>query len=116
MEGMTLRDRIRRMVEALPSPTSTVSLSRGDLESLLGHAVEAEPLSDLTVQEVADEVGRAPSTVRGWCNSGELRAYRLNRREWRITREAMREFQRDQQTPPPDISESDDLGSWRDVA
>lgn len=116
MNGMTLKDRIRRMVEALPSPTSTVSLSRVDLESMLGQAVEPEPLSDLTVQDVAEEVGRAPSTVRGWCNSGQLRAYRLNRREWRITREALREFQRDQQEPPPDIGDSDDLGSWRDVA
>lgn len=92
---MTLKERLRQLAEALPSPTATVNLSRADLETLLGDAAEPEPLSDLTVEDVAEEVGRARSTVRGWCHDRKLRAYRLNGREWRITRAALWQFQRE---------------------
>ena len=44
----------------------------------------------LTVQEVADECGRAPSTVRTWAAEGRLAgAKRLRGREWRIPRSAL---------------------------
>ncbi len=40
---------------------------------------------DLTVAEVAQLLGRAAGTVRGWCTTGELAgAYWLNGCEWRI--------------------------------
>ena len=48
---------------------------------------------DLTLQQVATEVGRAVSTIRTWCNGRRLQgAYRLNGRDWRIPRAALRKF------------------------
>ncbi len=108
----TLRDRIRRIVEALP-PGASATLPRDTLAEWVG-ADDPEPLADLTVAEVAEIVKRAPSTVRGWCSSGELRAYQFQGREYRVTREALREFQ-DRQANPEDDSEDDDLGSWRNL-
>jgi excisionase family DNA binding protein len=110
---LSLKDRLRRIVEALP-PGSAASLPRDTLAEWIG-ADEPAPLSDLTVPEAAEIVTRKPSTVRGWCASGELRAYRLQGREWRITREALREFQ-DRQANGDELDTDDDLASWRDVA
>ncbi|MQA89232.1 MAG: helix-turn-helix domain-containing protein [Gemmatimonas sp.] len=40
---------------------------------------------DLTVEQVAEELGRSGSTVRGWLAAAEFpNAFKLNRREWRI--------------------------------
>lgn len=108
----TLRDRLRRIVEALP-PGAAVTLPRDEIAAWVG-AEDPEPLADLTVSEVAEIVKRAPSTVRGWCASGELRAYQFQGREYRITREALREFQ-DRQANPVDDDSDDDLSSWRNV-
>ena len=47
---------------------------------------------DLTVEEVAEEMLKAPSTVRGWLISGALRGYKFNNREWRVTRSALRDY------------------------
>lgn len=106
----TLRDRIRAIVEPLPAGAS-VTLPRDALAEWLG-ADDPEPLTDLTVNEVAELVRRAPSTVRGWCASGELRSYLFQGREYRVTRAALREFQ-DRQANPVEESGDDDLGSWR---
>lgn len=115
---MTLREQLERLRDALPTPASSVTLTRADLGELLGQPDAVEPLSDLTVEDVAAEVDRAPSTVRGWCHDGKLRAYRLNGREWRITRGSLRDFLRaqheDQDADP--LPHSDDLSSWREVA
>ena len=56
-----------------------------------------EAAGDLTLAEMAAEVGRAVSTVRSWCNSKRIAgAYRLNGRDWRIPRTALRRFLDDQ--------------------
>ena len=48
---------------------------------------------DLTLDQVAEKVGRAVSTVRGWANSGELEgAYRLRGREWKIPAVTLQRF------------------------
>ena len=48
---------------------------------------------DMTLDEVATEVGRAVGTIRTWCNSKRIDgAYRLNGRDWRIPQAALRKF------------------------
>ncbi len=87
--------RLKSIVEALPSDSSAVVLSRADLAVLLDEGAaapdEALPERDLTVGDVAAETRRATSTVRGWLLRGELRGYKLNRRDWRVPRAALRE-------------------------
>ncbi|MDB4890349.1 MAG: hypothetical protein JWL61_2204 [Gemmatimonadetes bacterium] len=70
---------------------------------------------DLTVREVAELLDRKASTVRGWCASGKLEAYRLNSREWRIPREALRALQERQRSAmkAANPAASVDLGAWR---
>ena len=51
-----------------------------------------EPLGDYTAAQVAGIFQRSPQTVRDWINARRLRAYKLNGREYRITRAAVDEF------------------------
>ena len=119
---MDVRDRLRRMAEALPEHGS-VTLTRADLLELAEAAsTEAaeELLGDYTVTQVADMFQRAPQTVRDWIKSGRLRAYKLNGREYRITRAAAEEFLEQQRSGEPDgqvsgRKSSADLGAWRRV-
>ena len=70
-------------------------MTRADLMALLerdGRDAEVGSTRDLTVVKVADETNRAPSTVRGWLISGALRGYKLNDRDWRVPRAALREY------------------------
>ena len=53
--------------------------------------VTATSVRDRTVEEVAEEMRKAPSTVRGWLLSGDLRGYKFHR-EWRIPRSALRDY------------------------
>lgn len=76
-------------------------------------ADEEDGVADLTVQEVADELDRAPSTVRGWLGEGELDGYRFRGREWRITREALQAFLEEERNGDGSRS-GGDLGSWRE--
>ena len=120
-----LEDHLRAMVDAMPRGSS-VTLPVDWLRVQLGMAtapIEQEPadLSDLSVEEVAVIVDRKPSTVRGWCSSGHLDAYRLNGREWRISREALQSFLDRQRAPepreepPPQRARTPNLGAWRSV-
>ena len=74
--------------------------------------------SDMTVKEVAEETGRATSTVRRWLISEALRGYKINGRDWRVTRSALREYLTAQSSetggPPPDAGEVD-IADWRRV-
>lgn len=79
-----------------------------------------EVLADLTVDEVAQALGRTPSSVRSWLRSGEVLGYKLRGREWRIRREDLRAFLDDQATEkrahrdrPNRRGEPADLGAWR---
>ena len=91
---MTLRERLQQLVAALPSDSASVTLNRADLLDLLAECPVDVPSGslDLTVEEVASETYRAPSTVRGWLLSGELDGYKLNRRDWRVPRSALRAY------------------------
>ena len=118
---MTLRDRLRQLADALPSDRSAITLTRADLTALL----EAEPVQastpatarDLTVEDVAAETCRATSTVRTWLISGALRGYKLNGRDWRVPRAALREYLEGQAghpeppggEPPGEV----DITAWR---
>lgn len=91
---MTLAERLRMLASALPSDDSAVTLTRSDLLALVDGAEHSPslPTRDLTVEDVADETGRAASTVRGWLIDGKLRGYKLNDRDWRIPWAALREY------------------------
>lgn len=69
------------------------------IEGLDSGGREHEALG-LTVQQVADETGRAVSTVRTWCADGRLPgAKRLRGREWRVPRSALRALLHDDDPP-----------------
>ena len=118
---MTLKERLRQLASALPSDDCAVMITRADLVALL----EGDPTEtglgstrDLTVEEVADETNRAPSTVRGWLISGALRGYKLNDRDWRVPRAALREYleapSRQTSATPRDTGDVD-IRAWRRI-
>lgn len=113
----TTADRLRQLAAALPSDRAAVTLTRSDLLALVDAREEgAAPGRDLTVEEVATEVGRAPVTVRGWLVAGALRGYKLNHRDWRVPRSALREYLDAQRRPNDPTPDGDvDLGAWRTV-
>lgn len=80
------------------------------------------PLADLTVEQVADAIGRAPSTVRGWLQTGALDGYKLNGRDWRVGRGSLRAYQDAQRVSPPvappagSDPRSSSLSDWRYAA
>jgi excisionase family DNA binding protein len=49
-------------------------------------------LAGLTVEEVASELGRSASTVRGWLIRGDLVGSKLCGREWRVKRSDLAAF------------------------
>jgi len=116
---MTLEDRLRQMVTALPNEASImlpVAVVRGWLDQ-----EGDDPLDDLTVAEVAAKLGRSDGTVRAWIRSGKLEAYWLGH-EYRITRSALATFRdrrRDRpstlEPAPSPIAGSVALGAWRKV-
>lgn len=92
--------RLMAAAEALP-PSATLNIpvewllasrSEESDESQLS-APFAEGGVDLTLAQVASLFGKSVSTVREWCNSGQLKAYKLFG-AWRVPREAIDEFQR----------------------
>lgn len=120
-----LEDTLRCIVDAMPHGSS-VTLPVDWLRVELGMAtVPIQPCQsdarDLSVDEVADIVKRRPSTVRGWCSSGQISAYRLNGREWRITRTALDTFLDGQRAPhdgEPTRTRrvaAPNIGAWRSV-
>jgi excisionase family DNA binding protein len=78
---------------------------------------------DLTAVQAGELLGRAASTIRGMCASGELLgAYRARGREWRVPRAALSAWQREEArrhaekvTPPRRVraNATADLGAWR---
>lgn len=120
---MRVYERLRQLVAALPSDSSSVILTRRDLGELLeGDDVEARPdtfTADLTVVEVAETVGRSPSTVRTWLIGGSLAG--LNRRDWRVPHSALRDYLDGQMAASPGVTAQRnvptdvDLGAWRDL-
>lgn len=110
---MTLRDRLERVVEGLP-PDASVTLPVARLRAWIeeeGDAVGLDRLG-LTVEQVAEKVGKKPSTVRGWLNEGRLKGRKPTGSEWRVAPADLAEFMAGDQ-------ESDshgDLSAWREEA
>ena len=100
----------------VPAAELLARLPLGDAEGRPAPAVEVP----LTCNEIAKALDRTPACVRTWCRSGELRAHRLNGREWRVTREDLTSFlELDRQEPArlqtnaaPRLARSG-LRSWR---
>jgi excisionase family DNA binding protein len=86
---MNLHDRLEAMCEAVP-PGGSVTIPRDWLAAELDHdeSMDDDPLTDLTLQQVADAFDRSVGTVRTWCNTGRLDAYKLGK-EWRIPRASL---------------------------
>lgn len=113
---------LREIVGPMP-PGSSVTLPVEWLRAQLDATGGATPApqdtfaADMSVEEVAKLMGRKPSTVRGWCRSGELQGYRLHGRDWRISHEALNEYQSRQRTKPtPQVARrtsGQSLSSWR---
>ena len=117
---MTLPERLRDLANALPSDHSAVTFTRADLLALADcgdEVVPTSPIGDLTVDEVAKQMKRAPSTVRGWLIANELRGYKLNRREWRVPRSALRDYVERQATASVGFPTGADvdIAAWRKV-
>jgi len=121
---MELSERIRLIIAALPSDASAVTLTRADLAALVEGTDPEQPPSparDLTVEEVAEETRRAPSTVRGWLITGDLRGYKLNGRDWRISRVALQAYLDEQKgrthagRRAPEMEDEVDIAAWRRV-
>jgi excisionase family DNA binding protein len=117
---MTLADRLRQLVGALPSADSAVTFTRSDLQALLKGApddVSPSRPRDLTVEEVAEEMQRSPSAVRRWLIAGDLRGYKLNGKAWRVPRSALEAYCARQAGELPDDAPDDeedvDIGAWR---
>ncbi len=114
---MTL-DELRRWAASAPPGTLVPADS---LAAMLAGVEDGDDrLVDLTVQEAAVELRRAPSTVRGWCIDGRLRAYKLNGREWRVPRAAMRDYLEGQKNGSSRQAtrtngKAADLAAWRNV-
>ena len=114
---MSIEDRLRQIVTALPeqaSVTLPVLVVKEWLE------VEADdPLADVTVADVAGQLGRSPGTVRDWIRSGDLEAYQLGK-EYRVMRPALTTFCRRERNGSRTSDRSETapcrqsyLGAWR---
>ena len=68
---MSLRARLEAICDGLP-PGSAVTLQADWLRRQLEAEPEDEPLADLTVEQVAEELDRSPSTVRNWLAVGAV--------------------------------------------
>ena len=118
---MTLADRLRQLAAALPSDASSVTLTRADLRAMLeGTPDDVQPAvtRDMSVEQVALEVQRSPSTIRRWLIAGELRGYKLQGRDWRVPRPALREYLTRQARPDDDSPDQDSEGNisaWRNL-
>ncbi|MGH7537598.1 MAG: hypothetical protein ACREMF_03105, partial [Gemmatimonadales bacterium] len=71
-------------------PPETLVPARWVLEQLDASPAPAEELRDLTIEDVAAQFGRRPSTVRGWLERNLLRGYRLNGKALSRVERAMR--------------------------
>jgi len=119
---MELSERIRLLIAALPSDASAVTFTRADLAALVeGTSSDPppSPVRDLNVEEVAKETRRAPSTVRGWLIAGDLNGYKLNGRDWRVSRAALRAYLNHQTggthagCRTPEGEDDVDIAAWR---
>lgn len=117
---------LARAIEGLPDDAE-LTLRVGWIRAQLGGPAPTNgsrpACRDLTAAQVAEELERAPSTVRTWLQSGALEGYKLRGREWRVTRSAVdrfleREGRGEDAGGRPEldpVGSDDDLASWRRV-
>jgi excisionase family DNA binding protein len=107
----TLVDRLRRMAEAVP-PGGAVVVPRDWLETELRALVPTlEDGADLTVDQVAEQLRRPVSTIRGWLEGGRFAgAYKCGR-VWRVPRRALDA----RRVTPVAEREISRLAAWRSV-
>ncbi|HUE95208.1 MAG TPA: helix-turn-helix domain-containing protein [Longimicrobiaceae bacterium] len=120
---MSATDLLRLLHELPPDASLPARFILGHLEDEIDPDAE---LVDLTVEDVARLMGKAPSTVRTWLASGALVGYKFRGAEWRIRRSDLRAFQDGEAedrgcAPAPrlrraegDSSATVDLGGWRE--
>jgi len=113
-------------LEALDALPAEALVPVGFVREALAEARAAtgDGLVDLTVEDVAGVLGRAPSTIRTWLGAGQLEGYKLRGREWRVPREALEKLRDETRAgavgPSPGFRdrpaerERDRLGDWRD--
>lgn len=112
-------ERLRQLVET-GDPAGTVTL--GWLGKVLAEDPTERsqaPTRDLAVKDVAERTDRSPSTVRRWLERGEMRGYKINGRDWRVTPAAFEEWrQKQMEGPTPDVDpdEDVDIAEWRKSA
>ena len=115
---MGLVDRLRAIVDPMPADAS-VTLSVAWLRELLGAEGDSDGMDCLlTIDEAGEVMGRSPSTIRTWLNTGRLDGFKLNARSWRIRESALRSFIERQESggheaPTIRSSSSVELGDWR---
>ncbi len=115
---MGLVDRLRAIVEPMPADAS-VTLSVSWLRDLLAAEGDSPGMDGLlTLDETAEVVGRSPSTVRTWLNTGQLDGFKLNARSWRVRGSALRRFiarqeSGEHETPTVRSTGSVDISAWR---
>jgi excisionase family DNA binding protein len=111
-------EQLRTLCHVLPDGAS-VLWSKNVLQSLLDAfdglgPVEPPAEGLLTLSQVAERVGRAVSTVKGWCNRGELPgAFKLNGRDWRVPPASLEDYLHRQREPTAPGGNEYDLSSWR---
>ena len=80
---------------------------------------DPKPQADYTTTEIAAMFHRHPQTVRDWIGKRLLAAYRFRGHgEWRVTRESLQEFIREQREPLKleVVGPEPDLSGWRKVS
>lgn len=121
---LTVEDRLRTLADLLPDGAA-VTLPVSLIRSWLIQSGSADPhndKADMTVAEVASLLSRSPQTVRTWIRQGDLDAYKLRGREYRVTRGALEAFsghEQDRAAPRSSMHSSGgqpaNLGSWRNA-
>lgn len=109
---MDLRARLTAVLRPIPSGSL---VPRDWLLGMIEEAGETDD-DDLTAEEFGRLRNRAPSTIRTWAAAGRLPgAYRLNGREWRIPRSALRALRENGRGEEAEQSPGDgDLSGWRE--
>jgi excisionase family DNA binding protein len=99
-----LLDGVLAMADSSPGPLEPILAAFRRIEERLdGLERTSAPPSHLTVEEFARRVGRAPFTVRQWCNHRRIRADRSrNGRQWRIPADELARYRREGLMPADD--------------
>ena len=90
----------------------------GWVRARLDTPLPEEGVGDLSCADVGAILHRKPGTIRGWLFRKELLGYRLNNRDWRVTRAELRRYLDAQSNGSPKTKDGAtvDLGSWRKKA